>query len=59
MADACPYRAAALADGWIIGPNGKWWRPSNDSGARYCDTPRAFRYICEDHDIGPFAKATT
>lgn len=39
--------------GWIIGTFGqakKWYNPKNDDGSRYCvDSPRAFRYIVEDH----------
>jgi hypothetical protein len=51
------YEIAALAAGWRIGPAGKWTNPSSNSGASYPDTPRAFRYICEDHGLMPSADA--
>lgn len=44
------YKEAALKAGWTL-INGKWRNPANDDGSAYCDTPRAFRYICEDHNI--------
>lgn len=55
MVDA---EAKVRAAGWEIGSFGtarKWWNPKNDDGSRYCaDSPRAVRYIIEDHpDIAP------
>ncbi len=50
------YKQAAIAAGWVKGTFGqtvKWWNPSNDDGSRYCDNERAFRYICEDHNLTP------
>jgi len=48
------YRGIAIAAGWVIDPKTrKWWNPARDDGSRYCDTPRAFRYICEDHVLVP------
>jgi hypothetical protein len=55
MKAPCPYQAAAFADGWEIGPHGKWYNRRRANGATYVNTPRAFRYICEDHKLGPFS----
>jgi hypothetical protein len=52
METATPdYEALALADGWKLGQNAKWWRPSKDDGSSYVNNGRHFRYICEDHDL--------
>lgn len=56
MPTPAQYEAAARAAGWVIGTFGpnkveKWWRPSDDLGARYIVNERAGRYICEDHGI--------
>lgn len=42
---------AVRAAGWIIGPHGKWINPAINDGASYCDTPRAFKNICEDYRL--------
>lgn len=42
---------AVRAAGWIIGPHGKWINPAINDGASYCDTPRAFKNICEDYGL--------
>ncbi len=52
-------REAAIADGWEIGSDGKWWRPRADYGARYADHPRVFEHICEDHGLTASAKDET
>lgn len=53
--EPCQYEAAALADGWHIGPAGKWHNPARNSGASYLQSPKAFRRICEDHGLADFS----
>jgi len=45
-------KALVIADGWEIGPHGKWINPARNDGAAYVDTPRAFRNIVEDYKLG-------
>lgn len=48
--DRC--REAALADGWEqFGGHGKWHNPRRNDGACYSNSPRAFRYICDDYKL--------
>lgn len=52
-AEPVDIEAFVVADGWEIGPHGKWINPARNDGAAYTsDNPRSLRYIVEDYKLG-------